>query len=78
MPKEAKQKELVTYLMGIVAFAESEIGSGHGSEKLALVENYFKTNAPLIYKILLFATGKDSLRDLIELALLEIKSSFSK
>lgn len=78
MPTEEKKKVLITYLKGLVAFAEAEIGSGHGAEKLALVEEYFKTKAPMVYKILLLATGKDNLKDLIEVALKEIKESFSK
>ena len=77
MSPDEKKKVLVTYLKGLVAFAEKEIGAGHGAEKLTMVEDYFKTKAPKIYKLILFATGKNNLRELIELALLEIKDSFA-
>lgn len=42
-----------------------------------MVEDYFKTKAPKIYKLILLATGKDNLRELIELALSEIKDNFA-
>lgn len=77
MSPEEKKKVLVTYLKGLVALAEKEIGAGHGAEKLAMVEDYFKTKAPKIYKLMLFASGKDNLKELIELALSEIKNSFA-
>ena len=44
MPEEEKRKTIVSYLVGLVTMAEEKIGSGHGEEKLAEVERYFKEN----------------------------------
>lgn len=57
---------------------EDEIGAGHGAEKLAEVENYFKTHAGLYYKIILRILGKENLKDLIEEALALVKKNFEK
>lgn len=76
MNPEDRKKLLVTYLKGIVATVEKEIGAGHGAEKLQEVEKYFNEKAPWFLKILLLITGKDNLHDLIELALKEVKESF--
>lgn len=79
MSPEEKKQVLITYLKGLVAFAESQIVEhGRGAEKLQLVENTFKKKAPFIYKLLLKAVGVDNLRDLIEVALKEIKRDFEK
>lgn len=78
MKPEERKKLLVTYLKGLVAFAEQEIGGGHGAEKLELVEKFFKEKAPFIYKASLMALGKENLKELIEEALKEIKKSFEK
>ena len=75
---EEKKKLLVTFIKGFVALAEKEIGHGHGAEKLALVEKYFTEKAPFVYKMFLQILGKENLKDLIELALKEIKESFGK
>lgn len=76
MTPEDRKKKIVTYLKGVVALAEQELGSGQGEAKLEEVEAYFNKNAPILLKVLLFLTGKDSLKDLIEQALSEIKESF--
>lgn len=76
-PQERKEV-LVTYLKGLVALAEFEIGSGHGQEKLAMVEEWFRKKAPFVLQMSLLIFGKDNLKELIELALAEIKESFSK
>ena len=78
MDPEERKKTLITYLKGLVALAEQEIGSGHGAEKLALVEEWFKEKAPFVYKAALLLFGKDNLKELIEQALKEIKESFEK
>ncbi len=78
MPKEEKTELLKTYLKGLISYAEQEFGSGHGEEKFKEVENYFSEKAPLVYKLILKFLGKDSLEDLIEDSLKEIKDSFSK
>lgn len=78
MSPEDRKQMLVTYLKGAVALAEQQIGSGNGEIKLAQVEDYFNKNAPWFLKILLTVTGKQNLKELIELALTEIKDSFSK
>lgn len=79
MNPEEKKQVLITYLKGLVAFAESQIVEhGKGAEKLQLVENTFKKKAPFIYKILLKVVGVNNLRDLIEVALKEIKRDFEK
>lgn len=76
MPADERKKVLVTYLKGLVAMAEQEIGKGQGVVKLKEVEDYFKAHAPWFLKILLLISGKDNLKDLIELALKEVKKSF--
>ena len=78
MTPDEKKAMLITYLKGLVAMAEATIGSGHGQEKMAMVEEYFNTKAPMVYKTLLMFLGKDNLKDLVELALSEIKDSFEK
>ena len=78
MKPEERKKLLVTYLKGLVALAEQDIGGGHGAEKLELVEKFFKEKAPFIYKASLMILGKESLKELIEEALKEIKESFEK
>lgn len=78
MSPEDRKKYLVTYLKGLVALAEKEIGAGHGADKLAMVEDYFNKKAPAFVKIVLTVFGKNNLRELIEMALKEIKESFEK
>lgn len=78
MSKDDKRKLLITYLAGLVTMVEDEIGAGHGAEKLAEVENYFKTHAGLYYKIILRILGKENLKDLIEEALSLVKKNFEK
>jgi hypothetical protein len=74
-PEERKEK-LITYLKGVVAFIERELGAGNGPVKLEQVEKYFEKNASWFLKTILMITGKDNLRDLIEMALKEIKEDF--
>lgn len=76
MTPEERKKTLVTWLKGAVALAEEEIGSGHGEEKLAEVEKYFKKNAPWFLKILFLFSGAENLQELIEEALTGVKNSF--
>lgn len=79
MSPEDRKKTIITYLKGIIALAEQEIlGSQKGQEKLAMVEEYFNKNAPWFIKIILNLLGKDSLKELIEIGLAEIKKSFEK
>lgn len=78
MPEEEKRKTIVSYLVGLVTMAEEKIGSGHGEEKLAEVERYFKENAGLFYKVILKVFCKESLKDLIEEALRMVKNNFGK
>ena len=78
MNPEDREKLLITYLKGLIALAEYEIGNGHGAEKLAMVEELFRIKAPFIYKAVLQLFGKENLRELIEKALAEIKQSFEK
>lgn len=78
MSPEDRKRLLVTYLMGLVSLAEQLLGSGHGAEKLALVEELFKKKAPFIYRVSLMIFGKNNLKELIELALTEVKNNFGK
>ena len=75
---EERKKVLVSYLVSLVNMAEGEIGSGHGAEKLAQVEKWFNEKAPWALKISLMIFGKGSLKELIEMALEEIKHNFEK
>lgn len=78
MGADERKELLLTWLKGAVAAAEQEIGAGHGAEKLREVEEYFNAHAGWFLKILLRLSGKDTLDDLIEQALKEIKNSFEK
>ena len=78
MSKDDKRKLLLTYLAGLVTMAEDKIGAGHGAEKLAEVENYFKAHAGLFYKMILRVFGKENLKGLIEEALQLVKKNFEK
>ena len=78
MSKDDKRKLLLTYLAGLVTMAEDKIGAGQGAEKMAEVENYFKTHAGLCYKMILKAFGKENLKGLIEEALQLVKKNFEK
>lgn len=77
--KPEERKELIkTYLKGLVAEAEKQIGAGNGDLKFAQVEEWFNKKAPMVLKIVLSILGKENLEDLIEDALKEIKESFGK
>ena len=78
MKPEERKEIVVTYLKGLVAYAEKTLGSGKGAEKLKLVEDMFKKKAPMIYKILLKAIGVKDITELIEVALEEVKQDFVK
>lgn len=77
--KPEERKEIIkTYLKGLVAEAEKQIGAGNGDLKFAQVEEWFNKKAPMVLKIVLSILGKENLKDLIEDALKEIKESFGK
>ena len=78
MKQEERKEMVVTYLKGLVAYAEKKLGSGNGAEKLKLVEDMFKKKAPIIYKMLLKAIGVKDIKELIEIALTEVKRDFVK
>ena len=73
-----KREFVLTYVKGLVAYAEKTLGSGKGAEKLKLVEDMFKKKAPMIYKMLLKAIGAKDITELIEVALAEVKRDFTK
>ena len=73
-----KREFVLTYVKGLVAYAEKTLGSGKGAEKLKLVEDMFKKKAPMIYKMLLKAIGVKDIKELIEIALTEVKRDFVK
>ena len=75
---EEREELVVTYLMGLVTKAEELLGAGHGAEKLAQVEAWFRQNAPWLYKIMLRFSGKKDLKELIEEALKRIKANFQQ
>ena len=79
MSAEDRKKVLITYLKGAIALAEQEIiGTKRGEERLKMVEDYFNENAPWFLKILLALMGKETLKQLIEDGLSEIKKSFGE
>lgn len=78
MTKEQRIQLLKDFVCGAIVSAENELGSGKGAEKLQSVENYFYMKAPTYYKMVLRAVGKNSLQDIIEEALTEVKNGFSK
>lgn len=78
MTPAEKREFVLIYVKGLVAYAEKTLGSGKGAEKLKLVEDTFKKKAPMIYKILLKAIGVKDIKELIEIALAEVKRDFTK
>ena len=78
MKPEERKEFVLNFLKGAVVAAEQYIGSGHGDEKLAYVEEYFKKKAPWFVKILFLISGKDNLKELIEEALEAVEGSFGK
>ena len=78
MSKEQRIAFVKSFLKGLIAEAESVYGSGHGADKLALVECTFAKKAPILYKIALRLCGVDSLVELIESGLSELKNDFGK
>ena len=78
MTSTEKREFVLTYVKGLVAYAEKTLGSGKGAEKLKLVEDMFKKKAPMIYKMLLKAIGAKDITELIEVALTEVKRDFTK
>ena len=78
MKPEERKEMVVTYLKGLVAYAEKKLGSGNGADKLKLVEDMFKKKAPMIYKMLLKAIGVKDIKELVEIALAEVKRDFQK
>lgn len=78
MKPEERKEMVVTYLKGLVTYAEKKLGSGKGAEKLKLVEDMFKKKALMIYKMLLKAIGVKDIKELIEVALAEVKRDFVK
>lgn len=78
MKPEDRKALILNFLKGAVVAAEEYIGKGHGQEKLAYVEEYFKKKAPWFLKVLFAITGKDSLDDLIEEALKAVKENFGE
>lgn len=78
MTPAEKREFVLTYVKGLVAYAEKTLGSGKGAEKLKLVEDMFKKKAPMIYKMLLKAIGAKDITELIEVALAEVKRDFTK
>ena len=78
MKPEERKEMVITYLKGLVAYAEKELGSGNGAKKLKLVEDMFKKKAPMIYKLLLKVIGVKDIKELIEVALVEVKRDFIK
>ena len=79
MTPEERTEEVKTYLKGLIALAEKEfVGPGRGAEKLENVIKTFHKNAPVILRMILTFTGVDTLEELIEKALTELKENFNK
>ena len=78
MKPEKRKELLLNFLKGAVVAAEEYIGSGHGDEKLAYVEDYFNKNAPWFLKVLFVISGQKDLKGLIEEALDAVEGSFGK
>lgn len=78
MKPEERKELILNFLKGAVVAAEQYIGSGHGDEKLAYVEEYFKKKAPKFLKLLLVVSGQKDLKGLIEEALEAVEGSFGK
>ena len=78
MSKEQRVAFVKSFLKGLIADAEALYGSGHGEEKLAAVEAAFAKKAPILYKLALKLCGVNSLAEIIELGLAEIKNDFGK
>lgn len=73
---EEKRELLVQWLTGVVLKAEQAFTeSKKGAEKLQMVEEEFKANAPIFYKLILKTTKTANLQELIEEALQKLKES---
>ena len=74
-PEERKQL-LIDWVMGAIVAAQNNFTEdGHNAEKFAQVEQYFKSKAPMLYKIILKITKGTNLKDVIETALTTIKET---
>lgn len=71
---EQKREKLIAYLMGLVSYAEEKIGKGNGDKKMQEVEDYFAKNAPYLMKLVFKFLKVNSLKELIEEALVRIKN----
>ena len=78
MKPEERKELILNFLKGAVVAAEEYIGSGHGDEKLAYVEEYFNKKAPWFLKVLFAISGQNDLKSLIEEALESVEGSFGK
>lgn len=79
MTPEERTEQIKTYLKGLIALAEKEfVGPGRGAEKLESVIENFHKNAPVILRMILAFAGVESLEELIEKALTELKENFNK
>lgn len=79
MEPEQREEAVKTYLKGLIAWAEKEFtGHGRGAEKLLSVLEAFSKNAPIFVRLIVLLGGVDSLEELIEKALKELKENFSK
>lgn len=77
MTPEARKETIKKWLISAVVAAEAAIKeSGAGKEKMEMVLEYFKTNAPFTYKIMMRFTKDVDLSTLIEQALATVKDNF--
>ena len=79
MPKEERAEVVKQWLISAVVAAEAAIKEeGAGAEKMQMVLDKFKTDAPVIYKLIMSITKDIDLQDLVEKALEMVKENFEQ
>lgn len=79
MTPDERKETIQQWLVSAVVAAEDAIKeSGAGQKKMEMAMDYFKTNAPFAYKIMMRFTKDVSLQELIDKALEMVKANFEK
>ena len=79
MSAEERKETVTQWLISAVVAAEAAIKeSGAGAEKMQMVLDHFKQNAPALYKIMLKLTKDVDLEELVEKALALVKENFGE
>lgn len=79
MPEDERKEVIKQWLISAVVAAEAAFKeSGAGAEKMQMVLDNFKENAPALYKFIVAITKDIDLQELVEKALATVKDNFEK